>query len=102
MNLLHLYAQEREHGEAYIVGNRESLEYIVAAIELALNEGHAEINLVAADGEGYTLKIIMNNAEWQNDKWLRLTNHYNDSINLLDDDRDKDTIHPEELIKESK
>lgn len=60
---LHLYAQECEHDNAYIVGSRESLTKLRNAVDEALankaqhKSSDALAEFFAADGEGYGLYV---------------------------------------------
>ena len=73
---LHIYAQYCEHMPAAIVGDRETLEKLVETIIKVLeSEGepknifvHNQVKAFAADGEGYEVKVEMNNDPnyWEN------------------------------------
>lgn len=70
---LHLYAQEQEHDDAFVVGTRESLTALRNAIDQAL-EGEAAhrssdslAEFTAADGECYDLyvKVVPESVEYK-------------------------------------
>lgn len=60
---LHIYAQPFWHQEAFIVGNREALEYLRDAINSALAEEAGSADAFAADGEGYEIKVYKEEGE---------------------------------------
>ena len=68
---LELRAQSMPHDDGSILGNRAGLEALRAAIDQALQEHiqMGEVEVFAADGEGYTLSVhLMPNAHdraWQ-------------------------------------
>ena len=73
LGLLHIYAQEREHGSVWIVGTRIGLTALRDAIDQALKAGAgwtpsgyvAEGHFVmASDGEGYDVRVIQDNSDW--------------------------------------
>lgn len=80
IRLLHLYAQPAWHDDAWIVGNRAGLKALAQAIQnaLASNEGRAEV--MVADGEGYTLKVHLDNSEWQSQSWVKRAEPYTNEI----------------------
>lgn len=53
MITLHLYGPAFWHDDGRIIGNREGLEALKRAIEVALDEGSAQIEAYIADGKGY-------------------------------------------------
>ena len=57
-DFLHLHAQPYWHSNAYIVGTREELSTLRAAIGAALSGGHGAMSPFAQDGEGYTLHVL--------------------------------------------
>ena len=66
MNLLHIYAQEAWHDDAFIVGNRLGLEALRDAIsEVLLGKGRAKTDAYVTDGEGYEIKILCEDLEWE-------------------------------------
>ncbi|MGF6440200.1 hypothetical protein [Paraburkholderia youngii] len=70
---LHLYAQEQEHDDAFVVGTRESLVALRKAIENALEGKSANrssdsmAEFTAADGECYDLyiKVVPESLEYK-------------------------------------
>lgn len=70
MKLLHLYAQDHQHGEAWVVGNRLGLEALRDAINLALQQGSAQTPsrdgcVFATDGEGYEVMVLLDESKWE-------------------------------------
>ena len=57
-NVLHIYSQSAHHDDACIVGNKESLQRLKAAIEQALEDGAGSCSSFVNDGEGFTTIII--------------------------------------------
>ena len=81
MNLLHIYAQEQWHDDAFIVGNRHGLEVLREAITKALEAGRASgSDLYVTDGEGYEVKIICEDSGWREESWRSLSLPYTDEI----------------------
>ena len=58
---LHIYGQFCQHDEATIIGTKESLMALRDAIDAAVADGRAVAEMVAADGEGYGLRIERTN-----------------------------------------
>ena len=56
--IVHLYSQEQAHDAAFIMGDLSGLIALRHAIDDALNQGSARVDLYTADGEGYPLIII--------------------------------------------
>lgn len=67
--LLHVYPQYMEHCEAIIVGNREGLELLLAAVNAALNTGLGTEQVMASDGEGYDVIVVREDADWLSEAW---------------------------------
>ena len=80
MNLLHIYAQEAWHDDAFIVGKRLGLEALRDAISEALEKGRARADAYVADGEGYEIKILCEDLEWKEDFWNNLSLPYTDEL----------------------
>ena len=82
MNLLHIYAQEAWHDDAFIVGDRLGLEVLRKAITEALEVGRASSgsDLFVTDGEGYEVKIICDDSGWREESWRSLSLPYTDEI----------------------
>lgn len=61
MNTLHLFAQSQWHDEAYVAGDRKSLEDLRAAIDkaLAAHDGRAKATSFTNDGEGFDVHILL-------------------------------------------
>ena len=62
-HILHVYAQDQWHDEAFLVGDRAALEKVRAAIDAALESGFGKAVASAADGEGYHLHVVRHDAE---------------------------------------
>jgi len=80
MKLLHIYAQEIWHGEAYIVGNRDGLLALKEAIEQALVDSKSQVDEYASDGEGYKVRVIMNDTGWLEPFWDTLALPYSEKM----------------------
>jgi len=90
MNLLHIYAQEAWHDDAFIVGDRLGLEVLRKAITEALEVGRASgPDLFVTDGEGYAVKIICEDSGWQEEFWCSLSLPYTDEL-AKDDRQDRE------------
>lgn len=78
-DILHIYGQEHEHQEAYIVGNREALETLRAAIDRALTheDGLAMSEQFTSDGEGYEVFVVRRDDPWEpGSVWYELHSPY--------------------------
>lgn len=71
--VLHLYGQQHEHDEAYLVGNRAGLLALHAAIEAVLRADAPDLVTTAEamtnDGEGFTVVVVREDADWQDPAW---------------------------------
>ncbi|MBT9132882.1 MAG: hypothetical protein DDT33_01412 [Firmicutes bacterium] len=76
IKLVHIYGQEAFHDEAYIVGNTEGLISVLRAIEGALKKGASEALVYANDGEGYQIRVILNDSPWDSPSWSYLAAPY--------------------------
>ena len=79
--LLHLHAQEQEHAEAWVVGNRAGLVALRDALDRALamnvpTSAHAFVN----DGEGFALIVIPDDSPWLSPAWTQAARPYTDAI----------------------
>ncbi len=74
--LLHIYGQECWHGEASIVGNATGLRALRRAISKAIAEGKAETSECVSDGEGYSLHVVCNDSDWEDEFWTHLQMPY--------------------------
>jgi hypothetical protein len=54
---LHIFAQEQWHDSAYIVGTKEELKRLAAAISVAIEKGEQKCQFFVNDGEGYDVVI---------------------------------------------
>ena len=54
---LHVFAQLFQHDDCNIVGDRDGLERLRAAIDQALAGGQGECGTFVNDGEGYAVRV---------------------------------------------
>lgn len=59
LNFLHIYAQHTHHKEAFIVGNKEGLLELRAAIDEALINGQGKGDFFPSDEEGYDTYVSL-------------------------------------------
>lgn len=77
-NLLHIYGQNSEHDDVWIVGNREALRRLSKAlVNILFHHGAVGTkqsikDVMTADGEGYEIHIIRNDSTWTEDYWRNL------------------------------
>ena len=69
--IVHVHGPGFWHNDAYIVGNRQGLEDMKAAIDQALSKGESQAVEYVCDGEGYDLYIQLIDKprdceEWKN------------------------------------
>jgi len=76
MPLMHVYPQYDNHGEAFIVANKDALLKLKEAIDNAINTGRGSAGLFAADGEGYDFRVICNDEGWQSSFWSNISFAY--------------------------
>lgn len=70
VRLAHLHAQESEHDEAYLLANDAAMLEIMRAMGEAYGtKGAAIAKLMTADGDGFELVVICENAPWGSDVW---------------------------------
>lgn len=61
-NELHVYSQGGPHDDVVIAGNREAFEVLWCRLERLLSHlppVETETEMIAGDGEGYRLRIVM-------------------------------------------
>lgn len=94
---LHLYAQARNHDEAYIVGTFAALAALRKTIDAALAGEPARCDAFVADGEGYPVFVLLRPAG----AMLQLEYPYTDRV-LPDGTRNEwligGAVHPGELV----
>jgi hypothetical protein len=98
--LLHIYAQQQWHDNAFIIGDREGLEILREAIDKALQtDGPINANVFANDGEGYTVVILCteSHCEMVNAYWDKLAVPYTDEVAA---EKNEDAIWPEMLVSQ--
>ena len=76
--ILHVHPQEFYHYDAYLVANREALTALKAGIEETLSSGNVSLEMSAADGEGYELKIQLIDKPIESDDWKNAALPYSD------------------------
>jgi len=76
--ILHIYSQDFYHYDAYLVANREALIVLKAGIEEALSSGDIALEMSAADGEGYKLKIQLIDKPIESEDWENAALPYSD------------------------
>lgn len=76
--IIQIYAQEAWHHECFIVGEKIALEALRDAINTALTQNKAEIEVWCSDGEGYVIGIKQVAAGWENQDWIMLPLPYTD------------------------
>lgn len=77
--LVHIYGQSVPNDSVHVVGNREGLLLLKAAIEAALLGGQHEVEVYVNDGEGFNIRAIMMDSSWEAEKWTNLSVPYSDS-----------------------
>lgn len=97
--LLHLYGQECWHDNAYLVGNRAALEALHTALGRLLAGGKPaeEVQVEAADGEGYNLYALLWDHPANSSEWDELRRPYTAEMTL---DRRKGARYPEWVVLE--
>ena len=93
VKLLHIYPQRAWHDNCYIIGNRAGLQRLCKAISQALKNGIADTasprdipGLTVSDGEGYEIRVVMDDSGWYGEFWTRLSTPYTESY--AEDKRD--------------
>jgi hypothetical protein len=80
IDVVHIHAQPQWHDEAFIVANRSGLLKLREAIDRALEEGSAQVELMPADGECFNLHIIVGDEDWQSEFWKKAALPYTDEL----------------------
>jgi hypothetical protein len=78
IKLVHIYGQKIWHDDVFIIANREGLLALQKAISEALEKGKGVAEVFVADGEGYNVEILLNDADWPSDVWDSLVLPYTD------------------------
>lgn len=98
--LLHIYGQEFEHGEAFLVGSLEGLLELADAIRRALTgEGRGTCRAFAADGEGYEVHVVRQSERIADPAWVKLKLPYTAETARH---RPDGVVTPDELIRKLK
>jgi len=100
IGILHIYAQNWEHDESYIVGNKKGLIRLRDCLNKVINSGipnninHKESDVVfTSDGEGYEVTCINTNQDdMTRPVWTELALPY------IEDERNKDKKTARDLI----
>jgi hypothetical protein len=71
LGLLHIHAQETNHAPAFIIGNKQGLRDLFAALTSAINGGSAVATFYTADGEGYDVTVKLDNSNWLTGNWAK-------------------------------
>ena len=101
-NILHIYAQDSWHQEAFIVGNEEGLLELRNALDLALKSKQGIANVFPTDGEGYEAYVLLVGDD-EEDKFHQLKLPYigkNMDQGTVFDDENVNIYHPHVLVKE--
>jgi hypothetical protein len=61
-SILHIRAERSWHDDAYLIGNREALMQLRAAIDEALSQGVGFAFVMTSDNERYTTAVFLNDA----------------------------------------
>lgn len=102
-NILHIYAQDSWHQEAYIVGNKEGLLELKKAIDQALKLKQGIANVSPTDGEGYEAYVLLVGDD-EEDKFHQLKLPYtgkNMDHEVVFGDERVNIHHPYVLVKEN-
>ncbi len=95
MNILHIHGQISEHCDAIIVGNAHALEELAGLIKAVLQKRGKcladAINVMASDGEGYTVAVCLLDVPWDGKAWRDAAYPYTD-----DKDDRQDAVWPHE------
>lgn len=98
-SLLHLYSPIVHHGEAYIVGDRVGLTALRDAIDRALAEDSAAVEVFIADGEAYTAFVFLNEYPAEHKRWQWLALPYRDGFGAYQEaDQQGELIPPSGLV----
>ncbi|MGI9862711.1 hypothetical protein SDD30_15145 [Moorella naiadis] len=97
--VIHVYAQEIWHDDAYIAVNREGLLALKKAIETALEIGSCEICAFTADGEGFSLEVLLVEGDLRKGEWVNIAMPYTDE---LASEKRPDALWPAVLAEMSK
>jgi hypothetical protein len=78
--VLHIFAQQHEHDDCFIVGNRDALIKLRYTIDQVLNSETNRktdaTNLFTTDGEGFNCFVVLNDDDWQEKSWGSLLMPY--------------------------
>lgn len=94
---LHVYAQQAPHDEAFIVGNREALLALRRAINAALASGQGKADASVADGEGFSIHVILQEGDIYSPEWLMVAVPYTGDWAA---EHREGAVWPHDLLKE--
>lgn len=93
--IIHVYAQECWHDDAYIVANEEGLLALKKAVDEALEKGKGDAFVYTADGEEFTLLVLRIDGGLGEGKWPKIAMPYTDK--LVSEER-PDALWPSNLM----
>lgn len=99
IKLLHIYGQQHEHDSVFIVGNTSGLETLRQALGDAVVSRRGGKEVSVADGEGFAIRVLCQDADWQSDTWTKLAVPYTSESS---EEKRKDAMWPEGLFEERK
>lgn len=74
--VLHIFGQSNEHDDAYIIGNRDGLQALLFAVQRALVDLDGQSKAMVQDGEGFGIKVMLLDQDWQSDAFKSLAVPY--------------------------
>jgi len=98
-NILHLFAQNREHGDAIIVGDTKALLKLRQAIDEAIVDNQSAAGCFVNDGEGYNAIVIKLDDK---DKLEKLMGPYGERMLPFRNEFREDAISPHNLVEDYK
>lgn len=95
--VVHLYAQEQWHGDAYILGNMEGLRELHSTLTeiLTIRGGMTAVTsepVFTADGEGYNIRMRIIEGEPHSEEWNEYELPYRDK--MARGPTDENTLRP--------
>lgn len=100
--LVCVYPQEAWHDDVIIIGNRAGLLALQRIVSKAMETGKNKEVVFVHDGEGFDLKVILNDNPWQSDGWNGLARPYSADYTKGMAPDIRETIGPEELWQKKK
>jgi len=96
--VLHIHAQQVSHDEAFIVGNRQGLLALRQAIDAALEGEQGKADAFVADGEGFSVFVIMQPGDLGSLEWNAAAVPYTRSWAA---ENREDAVWPHSQVKKS-